>query len=227
MIQNQIVNFFIDDIPDISNAKRIDLLRSIDINASLDDIFVWLSQFRVAPYSCDFLDNEFRDSPDFVIKGLTPLRKYTHFLLAFHIVSFENNSYIALRFCEPILFPFNYSIESLFMEYRIVSYGKGTKLYCRTAAFIKKGLFSKLFFSFFLLLNKIMLKRQLINVKKLAEKLSNKEIECKSYSFSETNLRRGLMWFLFCRREKCQFDDKNDSGRLLNADACKCIMNKQ
>jgi len=72
-----------------------------------------------------------------------------------------------------------------------------------------------------------MLKRQFINVKKLAEKLSNKEIECKSYSFSETNLRRGLMWFLFCRREKCQFVDKNDFGRLLNADACKCIMNKQ
>jgi len=82
-------------------------------------------------------------------------------------------------------------------------------------AFIKKGLFSKLFFSFFLLLNKIMLKRQFINVKKLAEKLSNNEIEFKNYSFSETNLRRGLMWFLFCRREKCQFVDKNDSGSII------------
>ena len=89
MIQNQNVNFFIDDMPDISSAKRIDLLRSIDINASVDDVFVWLSQFRVAPYSYDFLDNEFRASPEFVIENLTPLRKYAHFLLAFHIVSFE------------------------------------------------------------------------------------------------------------------------------------------
>lgn len=227
MIQNQIVNFFIDDIPDINNLKRIDLLRSIAIKASIDDVFVWLSQFRVAPYSYDFLDNEFHASPNFVIKNLTPLRKNTHFLLAFNIVSFENNLYIAIRFCEPILFPFNFSIESLFMEYRVVSNGKETILYCKISAFIKKGLFSNLFFSFFLFLNKIMMERQFSNVKELAEKLSKGEIICKTYPFSENNLRKGLIWFLFCRRKKCPFLHKYDSHRVLSTDACKCTMNKQ
>ncbi len=214
MIQNQSTNFFIDNIPGINNVKRIDLIRSINIKAPIDDVFVWLSQFRVAPYSYDFLDNEFHASPNFIIKNLPPLRENTHFLLAFHIVSFVNNSYIAIRFCEPILFPFNFSIESLFMEYRVVSYGKETNLYCKISAFIKKGLFSNLFFSVFLFLNKIMMERQLSNVKNLAEKLSRGEIIQKNYPFSENNLRKGLIWFLFCRRKKCLFSDKYNFQRV-------------
>ena len=151
--------------------------------------------------------------PDFVIKNLPPLMENTHFLLAFHIVSFKDNSYIAVRFCEPVLFPFDSSIESLFMEYRVVPNGKGTDLFCKISAFIKKGYFSKSFFSVFLFLNKIMMKRQFINVKTLAEKLSRGEIVRKNHPFSENDLRKGLIWFLFCRRGKCLFSDKYDFQR--------------
>ena len=81
-------SFFIDSLPDIQDSGCRELLRSIEINAGLSDIFVWLKQLRIAPYSYDFIDNKCRKSPEYIIENLPPLRVNSHFLLAFHTNEF-------------------------------------------------------------------------------------------------------------------------------------------
>jgi hypothetical protein len=78
-------SFFIDSLPEVPGTERRDLLRTVGIDARPHDIFLWLKQLRVAPYSYDFIDNRRRKSPGFIIENLPPLRINTHFLLAFHI----------------------------------------------------------------------------------------------------------------------------------------------
>ena len=120
--------FFIDSLPEIPNTHCRELLRCIEVHANASDIFVWLKQLRIAPYSYDFIDNRGRKSPDYIIKNLPPLKVNTHYLLAFHIFEFEENSFIACRFCEPINPPLTLYMKGLFFEYRIVEQGTKTKL---------------------------------------------------------------------------------------------------
>jgi len=67
-----IPHFLIDSLPVISDADCRELFRCVEINAGASDIFVWLKQLRIAPYSYDFLDNRFRRSPDYIIGNLPP-----------------------------------------------------------------------------------------------------------------------------------------------------------
>ena len=115
-----IPDFFVDSLPDTSDTVCRELLRCIEIRADAPDIFVWLKQLRIAPYSYDFIDNRCRKSPDYVIENLPLLKVNTHYLLAFHILEFEENSFIVCRFCEPINPPVNLYMRGLFIEYRIV-----------------------------------------------------------------------------------------------------------
>ena len=59
--------FFIDSLPGVPGAMRRNLVRSIGIEARAHDIFIWLTQLRVAPYSYDFIDNGRREFPAFLI----------------------------------------------------------------------------------------------------------------------------------------------------------------
>jgi len=117
-----IPDFYIDDFRDLPETRRIELVRVIDIQARASEIFVWLSQFRVAPYSYDLLDNCGCASPGFVIKNLPPIQKREHFLLAFNMETYKENLFVVCRFCEPIIFPFNLAMKRLFMEYRLVEH---------------------------------------------------------------------------------------------------------
>jgi hypothetical protein len=79
-------SFLIDSLPDISNTVCRELLRCVEIKAGSSDIFVWLKQLRISPYSYDFVDNRCKKSPDFIIENLPPLKAYAHFLLVFNIL---------------------------------------------------------------------------------------------------------------------------------------------
>jgi hypothetical protein len=196
--------FFIDSLPDISNTDCRELLRCIEIRANASDIFVWLKQLRIAPYSYDFLDNRFRKSPDYIIENLPPLKVNTHYLLAFHIYEFEENSFIVCRFCEPINPPVNLYMKGLFFEYRIVEQGTKTKLWCKIKGYINPDISSKGFFYFFSVINKIMMARQLKNIKKLSERLNLGKVETKMYDFKSYYINSGIHWWIFCRRHNCK-----------------------
>ncbi len=154
-------SFFIDSLPDISGTERRDLMRTIGIDAGPHDIFLWLKLLRVAPYSYDFIDNRRRKSPGFVIENLPPLRINTHFLPAFHISEFKEDSFIVCRFCEPVNPPFSLCLRGLYIEYRIEENSNETRLWCKVSGYITRNAVSGIFFSAFSLANKIMMTRQL------------------------------------------------------------------
>ena len=199
-----IPSFFIDALPDISNTDSRELLRRIEINAGAPDIFVWLNQLRIAPYSYDFIDNKSRKSPRYIIENLPPLKINTHYLLSFHILEFEDNSFIACRFCEPINTPVSLYTRSLFLEYRIVKQGDRSILWCKIKGYYKKDLSSRGFFIIFSAINKIMMNKQLNNIKKLSELTSAGKIEFRMYDLENYFIKSGIHWWLFCRRTNCK-----------------------
>lgn len=193
-----------DSLSEIPDTISRELLRCVKINANAPEIYAWLKQLRIAPYSFDWLDNRNRKSPDFIIENLPPLKLYTHFLLAFHITGFEENSFIVCRFCEPINPPLGRYMKALFLEYRISQQGSGTKLWCKIKGYLNRDISSKGFFVVFSLMNKIMMTRQLKNIKKLSEKLASGKIETKKYNLSTFFINSGWHWWFFCRHHNCK-----------------------
>jgi hypothetical protein len=198
-----IPGFFVDSLPDISNTNCSELLRCIEINAVASDIFVWLKQLQIAPYSYNFIDNRGRKSPEYIIENLPPLKVNSHFLLSFHIFGFEENSFIVCRFCQPINPPMDRYMKDLFIEYRIIEQGTKTKLWCKIKGYINTDISSKGFFFIFSVMDKIMMARQLKTIKKLSELLAHGKIETKKYDLKSYYSKSGIHWWLFCRRHNC------------------------
>jgi hypothetical protein len=198
-----IPSFFIDSLPDISNTDCKELLRSIEIRANARDIFVWLKQLRVSPYSYDFIDNRCRKSPDYIIENLPPLKVNSHFLLAFHILRFEENSFIVCCFCEPINPPVNLYMKEMFIEYRIIEQGSNSTLWCKIKGHFNTDIASKGFFVIYSGINKIMMARQLKNLRKLSERLTLGKVETKTCDYKSFYIKSGIHWWVFCRRHNC------------------------
>ena len=197
-------SFFIDSLPNISNTDCRELLRCVEIKAGASDIFVWLKQLRIAPYSYDFIDNRCRKSPDYIIENLPPLKVNTHYLLSFHIFAFMENSFIACRFCEPINQPLNFYMKDMFIEYRIEEQGTKARLWCKIKGYYNGDISSKGFFFIFSILNKIMMTRQLKNIKKLSELLNTRNIVKRVLDLKSYHPEFGIHWWFFCRHHNCK-----------------------
>jgi hypothetical protein len=196
--------FFVDSLPDIPDTECRELLRSIEINAGLSDIFVWLTQLRIAPYSYDFIDNQCRKSPEYIIENLPPLRVNSHYLLAFHTNEFMENSFITGRYCEPINSPVNLYMKDMYIEYRIEAKGTNAELWCKLKGFYNTDIFSHGFFFIFSVVNKIMMTKQMKNIKRLAELSAAGKVEVKRYDLKDYFIKSGLHWWVFCRRHNCK-----------------------
>jgi hypothetical protein len=197
-------SFFVDSLPNISNADCRELLRCVEIKAGASDIFVWLKQLCVAPYSYDFVDNRCKKSPDFIIENLPPLKTNTHFLLAFNIFEFKENSFITGRFCSPINPPVNFYMRDMFIEYRIVEKATNAKLWCKIKGYYNTDIFSRGFFFVFSVVNKIMMARQLKNLKKFSELSATGKVDARRYDLKNYFIRSGIHWWIFCRRHNCK-----------------------
>ncbi len=196
--------FFVDLLPDISHTECRELLRHIEIRAGASDVYSWIKQLRIAPYSYDFLDNRGSKSPGYVIENLPPLKINSHFLLAFHIFRFEENKFIAGRFCVPINPPVNRYVKEMFIEYRIQELGTQVILWCKIKGWFHNNLASKGFFSIFSVVNLMMTRRQLRRIKKLSEMLAAGKIKKGKYNLSNFYSESGLLWWMFCRRSNCK-----------------------
>ena len=197
-------SFFVDSLPDIPDSECRELLRNIEINAGISDIFLWLKQLRIAPYSYDCIDNKCRKSPDYIIENLPPLKVNAHFLLAFHIYCFAENSFITGRYCEPINQPVNQYMKDMYIEYRVDSTGPKSELWCKLKGYYYSDIFSKGFFFVFSLANRIMMTKQMQNIKKLSELTAAGKVEVKRYNLKDYFIKSGLHWWIFCRRHNCK-----------------------
>jgi hypothetical protein len=72
------------------------LHRAVDVDAPAPTVFRWLCQLRAAPYSYDWIDNFGRRSPQQLIAGLDDLATGQRFMTIFELVDFEPDRQITL-----------------------------------------------------------------------------------------------------------------------------------
>jgi hypothetical protein len=91
----------------------------------------------------------------------------------------------------------------MFIEYRIVENATNAELWCKIKGYFNTDISSKGFFCIFSAVNKIMMRRQLRNIKKLSELSAAGKVEAKMYDLKDYFKKSGIHWWIFCRRHNC------------------------
>lgn len=149
------------------------LYRGINIDAPPDVIFRWLCQMRVAPYSYDLIDNGGRQSPQKLTSGLDQLAVGQDVMTIFSLVAFNRNEHLTIRL-KP-----NRKAARIFgdiaVSYFIAPRDDGTcRLLVKLVVQHQRGVGGALLRSLLPWGDLIMMRRQLLNFKKLAEGTSSK-----------------------------------------------------
>jgi hypothetical protein len=71
--------------------------RAVTVHADVGTVFRWLCQLRVAPYSYDWIDNLGRRSPQTLTPGLDELDVGQRFMTIFELVRFDIKEHITLQ----------------------------------------------------------------------------------------------------------------------------------
>lgn len=138
--------------------------RAVTIAAEPAVVFRWLCQLRAAPYSYDWIDNFGRQSPRQLTPGLDALELGQRFMSGFDLVDFEQDVHVTLRARGPKWFP------SLAVTYRI-EHGQeaGCRLVVKLALRLGPGVLGTFVRWVGPGLDWVMMRRQLLNLKVLAE----------------------------------------------------------
>ncbi|MDQ6695475.1 MAG: hypothetical protein M3014_13845 [Chloroflexota bacterium] len=76
---------------------QLDCYRGVTIEAAPHMVYRWLCQMRVAPYSYDLIDNRRRRSPGNLITGLDRLAVGQSMMYIFRVVDFEQGRQVTLK----------------------------------------------------------------------------------------------------------------------------------
>lgn len=149
-----------DVLPGSSDAY----FRGVTVHAGAPVVFRWLCQLRVAPYSYDWIDNFGRQSPRRLTPGLEELAIGQRVMRIFDLVAFERDRHLTLRLRQPGIFP------PLAVSYVVVPDSeRQCRLLVKLALKAQPGLVGKVSGWFLLPGDWIMMRRQLLNLKALAE----------------------------------------------------------
>jgi len=148
--------------------------RGVTIHADPKNIFRWICQMKVAPYSYDWIDNFGRRSPQKLIPGLDKLEIGQKIMFIFQLIDFEQNKHITIRLNKIVPKFFGDTV----ITYRIITESHDK---CRLLVkILVRYPYPKRFFG--MLLSRIlpfgdliMMRRQLLNFKKLSEQTENSE----------------------------------------------------
>ena len=80
-------------IPNADDA----LYRGVTVQADAEVLFRWLCQMRIAPYSYDWIDNRSRQSPTELTPGLENLVVGQDVMEIFKLVDFERGRHLTIR----------------------------------------------------------------------------------------------------------------------------------
>lgn len=145
------------------------VFRGVTIHAPPAIVFRWLCQMRAAPYSYDWIDNGGRPSPRQLVPGLEKLEVGQEVMRIFDLVDFERDRHLTIR-VKPGTGPAR-SFGDIAVSYMIVA---GENNSCRLLVKLiakfpsgNKGRFMRAFLPWGDL---IMMRRQLLNFKELAER---------------------------------------------------------
>lgn len=149
-------------------VERIDAAawRGVTVEADAATIFRWLCQLKAAPYSYDWIDNWGRQSPRTLTPGLERLERGQRVMQIFDLVAFEPDRHLTLRtrrFASR-LWP------TVAVSYRLRPHPSGgTRLLAKLAIQARPGRLGALLTRALLLGDWVMMRRQLLNLKALAE----------------------------------------------------------
>ena len=146
-----------------------ELYRGITIAAPAPVVFRWLCQFRAAPYSYDWIDNGGRQSPQQLTPGLEQLEVGQDVMTIFTLTSFSPDQHLTLRL-KPTR-----RAKSVFgdivVSYLIVPQGDSScRLLVKLVVHSPTSLRGRLLRRFLPWGDLIMMRKQLINLKRLSER---------------------------------------------------------
>ena len=139
------------------------LHRAIDIEAPAAVVFRWLCQLRAAPYSYDLIDNWGRRSPQTLTPGLDDLEVGQRVMTIFDLAGFERDRHMTL-----VLRRGGWVLGEAAVTYAVVPAGTArSRLVVRIAS--RRG-GAKLLARALPWLDLFMMRRQLLNLKRLSER---------------------------------------------------------
>ncbi|HTB77897.1 MAG TPA: hypothetical protein VK762_31845 [Polyangiaceae bacterium] len=146
-----------------------DLYRAVTIEAAPPVVFRWLCQLRVAPYSYDLLDNRGRRSPRTLTPGLEELAVGQTFMTIFRLAAFVAGEHVTARIVPGrprALF------GDLAISYAVVPCGEArSRLVVKLRIDLPgRGFFARLRRSVLAWGDLIMMRKQLLTLKRLAER---------------------------------------------------------
>jgi hypothetical protein len=145
------------------------LYRGLTVSASPQTVFRWLCQMRVAPYSYDWLDNNGRQSPRELLPGLDNLVLGQDVMRIFSLIDFIPDQELTIRVKagtnEIRLF------GDIVCSYQVVAKSLNTcRLLVKLIARYPPGVRGWFIGTFLPWGDLIMMRRQLLNFKQLAER---------------------------------------------------------
>lgn len=142
--------------------------RGVTIQATSETIFRWLCQMRVAPYSYDWIDNLGRQSPQKLTPGLDKLALGQDFMQIFELIDFEKDKQVTLRMKPQTLA--SKVFGDLLVTYLIQQKGPSPcRLLVKIIGSHPKGPWGTLMKHLLPWGDLIMMRRQLLNFKRLSE----------------------------------------------------------
>jgi hypothetical protein len=140
------------------------LHRAVDVAAAADLVFRWLCQMRVAPYSYDLIDNLGRRSPQELTPGLERLERGQRIAVVFRVEDFEIGRYLVMRHRGPVF-------GTVVCAYVVEPRGPAAaRLLVRLRVDRPPGLVRGMAHRLLPLGDLVMMRRQLLNFKGLAER---------------------------------------------------------
>lgn len=149
-------------------VERVDLAcwRGVSVRAAPAVVFRWLCQLRAAPYSYDWIDNLGRRSPRALTPGLERLAVGQRVMTIFELASFEPGRHLTVRTRRlvPGLWPV------VAVSYLLRPLGPGeTRLLAKLVLQVRPGRLAALASRLLAWGDLVMMRRQLLNLKALAE----------------------------------------------------------
>lgn len=147
------------------------VFRGVTIEASAKTVFRWLCQMRAAPYSYDWIDNFGRQSPPELTPGLGNLEVGQDVMRIFSLVAFEQDRHLTIR-VKPRSDAFkmfgDIAVSYMILP-QVVPGASGCRLLVKLVAKYPPGLKGRTMRALLPWGDLIMMRRQLLNIKRLAE----------------------------------------------------------
>jgi hypothetical protein len=152
-----------------SDAGAERLWRGVDVAAPHEIVFRWLCQLRVAPYSYDWIDNGGRRSPRTLDPELEKLARGQRFMRIFELEEFEPGVHVTL------VTPAGSRGARLFGIVRATYWSRAegpdrTRLLVKLRVTPARGAWGRAMRSLLPWGDLVMMRRQLLNLKSLAER---------------------------------------------------------